>query len=279
MNDDALAPVIAVMLILAIGVTVFAVYNSTYLPGLKQQAEVEHIKEVESGFLKFSSDIDNAIASGKNMAYSGITNQSVDYSETIPLGGGDITLNSIKSGGTVRIQKSTMPIYNITINGYSNSSYMINFSYAPTNNFWIDQGYIWKNGNVSVNQLKEQREIQFTNNDDFPESLIDYHTTPTTIYITMVDFSTKKSSISGNGNSILKLNSTVYNLTKEGSPIGATIQITLPDSPIKEKINKTIEGWQELAWDVNETKWTNKPYNDPPPRIILNKIEMDLSVQ
>lgn len=287
MDDDALAPVIGVMLILAIGVTVFAVYTSTYLPGLKQQAEVGHIKEVESGFLRFSSDIDNAIAAGKNMIGVGRSNQSVIYSETIPLGGGDILVNSMKSGGVVRIQRSETPFLEITINDNTNSSYLVKYSYIPTDNFWIDQGYLWEAGNVTVAQSKEGRTAMITENYNFPGSLVDYRNISNTIYITMVNFTFEESSgsISGNGNAILKLNSTAVNLT----PVEPVFEIifSLPESPIrdelKESIGGKIGGYEDNSswvWNEESQSWirTVTYSTDPPTFLILNKIEMVLGV-
>ena len=163
MTDDALAPVIAVMLILAVGVTVFAVYTSTYLPGLKQQAEVEHGKEVESGFTRFSSDIDNAVASGK---------PDITYSEQIPLGGGDILVNSIKSSGTVRVRNESLGT--ITINGSLNSSVsippiplsLITYSYTPEGNFWVNQSYDWEHGYINVSRGTRSTPLQYDSMDD-----------------------------------------------------------------------------------------------------------------
>jgi len=153
MNDQALAPVVAVMLILAIGVTVFAVYNSTYLPGLKQQAEVEHFKEVESGFAKFSSDIDNAVASGKS---------NITYSEQVPLGGGDILVNSIRSSGTIRIQNESLGT--ITINNSSAPPIplsLITYSYAPEGNFWVNQSYDWEHGYINITKGTRSTPLQY----------------------------------------------------------------------------------------------------------------------
>ena len=45
-KDDAVSPVIALMLILAILATCMAVYTTTYVPGLKQQDEITHTGEV-----------------------------------------------------------------------------------------------------------------------------------------------------------------------------------------------------------------------------------------
>jgi len=158
MDDDAIAPVIAVMLILTIGVTVFALYNSEYLPGLKQQAEMEHFREVESGFVKFSSDIDDAIA----RATPGIT-----YSEQIPLGGGDILLNSIRSSGYIRVQDDMVGTISIqgVLNGSSTHTTipvsLVNYSYDPIGNFWQDQGYTWQKGYVNISKGSRTTPLQY----------------------------------------------------------------------------------------------------------------------
>lgn len=278
MDDNALAPVIAVMLILAIGVTVFAVYTTTYLPGLKQQDEVDHLQQVESGFLKFSSDIDNAIAAGKNMANVGIRDQSVEYSETIPLGGGDIIVNSMKSGGIVRIQNNESPFLTIATNGYSGSLFLVNFSYNSTNNFWIDQGYIWEGGNVTVTQLKGQRRAQITENGKFPGSLIQYYPKDDGITINFVNFSNEKlsNSISGNGNAVIKLNSTVKNLVDS---YGVTyISLTSSESHIIDGLhtNITINNDTPIINPISDG--FNISYSTP-HHLIINEIEVVLAVQ
>ena len=66
MKDDALAPVIAVMLILAAIVTFLSIYNAIYIPSMKESSEVEHLQNVESAFQHFSSDIDYAASSHQN---------------------------------------------------------------------------------------------------------------------------------------------------------------------------------------------------------------------
>jgi hypothetical protein len=213
MDDKGLAPVIAVMLILAIGVTVYSVYTSTYLPGLKQQAEVEHLKEVETGVLRFSTDIDNAIATSKNMITNGKYDQSIEYSETIPLGGGDIMINPMQSGGAFRIQENSTPLIKIISGTSSYQIDPINYSYTPTNNFWMDQGYFWAQGNVTINQPGEHRKAQITNNTGFPRSVVSIYNNKTTnvLNIDLVVFNSDSDHkvVSGNGIVTLNLNATV----------------------------------------------------------------------
>ena len=147
MKDDALAPVIAVMLILAAIVTFFSIYNTIYIPSMKESSEVEHLQNVESAFQHFTSDIDYAASSHQD---------HLTFSEPVQLGGGDITFNLLKSSGTLNVQDETNPIYTLSLTdrmgtpvAFVNGT-MVNFSYEPTSNFWQDQGYQWQHGYINV---------------------------------------------------------------------------------------------------------------------------------
>jgi len=274
MNDDAMAPVIAVMLILAIGVTVFAVYTSTYLPGLKQQAEIEHMKEVESGFTKFSSDIDQAFTFVKLYG----RNSSLVLSEQIPLGGGDIMLNSVKSRGNIRIQESELG--NLTINdskifisgpGYHPDGTVfplttVNFSYEPVHNFWVNKSYSWERGIVNVTQWPRSTPLNYYTMDDpdmikrvasyqLSDSLNNFvFPRDNTLMLTEMNTSSKKQ-VSGNGMGTLEVTTTDATdaiLTGISNPISnATIYFVNPDGTVKtivsdrdinlEIVNITIE--------------------------------------
>ena len=233
MRDDAVSPVIAVMLILAIAVTFFAAWNAYYVPSMKAQSEISHIRDVETGFLKFSSDIDTAVSTKKNMKLS----------EPIPLGGGDFAFDPVKSGGELKVWNAS-PLDTSTtgyfrFNWTNKSSVgpgiiqnfsLVKFSYTPVNNFWQDQGYGWSYGNVFV--LNTERNLstplQFARWSDvtygLAESLVDIETarsvstteTPankncSSITIRVVDITpdSRHSQISGNGNGMLVLESTV----------------------------------------------------------------------
>lgn len=146
-NDDAIAPIVAVMLILVVVVTLLSVYNATYLPGLKQSAEVQHLHEVEEGVLKFGSALEEAAS----------LKRTIRLSQQIPLGGGDILLNSLKSGGSLHVQQESEPYLTIILENSSPFYYqcnltLVNFSYWTVNNFWVDQGYSWQYGYVNVSR-------------------------------------------------------------------------------------------------------------------------------
>jgi len=144
MKDDAVAPIIAVMLILAASVTFLSIWNAVYLPSMKQSAEVEHLQNVESAFVQFSSDIETAVSMKKDLSFS----------KPVQLGGGDFIFNSLRSSGSLHVQNEPYPIYDITLNQASTvlqmNGTLVNFSYEPVGNFWQDQGYRWQYGYINV---------------------------------------------------------------------------------------------------------------------------------
>jgi len=220
-NEDAVAPVVAVMLILAIGVTFFAAWNAYYVPSMKAQSEITHLKDVETGFLRFSSDIETAASLKK----------TVRLSEPIPLGGGEFTFNAVKSGGLLRIQNESEGYMRVSIiNGTtpvttSNLLRFSNYSFQPVNNFWQDQGYVWSFGNVNVTKGSLSTPLLYTSMDTvtyrMTRSLFDLDMVPSrddpavcslmNVYIVNMTPAAGHTTSSGNGNGMLVLESTVTN--------------------------------------------------------------------
>ncbi len=237
-NDVAIAPVIAAMLILAVVVTLFSIYNATYLPGLKQSSEIQHLHEVEEGVLKFGSAIEEAASLKRN----------ISLSQQIPLGGGDIVLNSLKSGGSLHVQQENEPyltVYNNSLEVYSLT--LINFSYWTVNNFWVDQGYTWQYGYVNVTRDPESGGtwLQHVTMDDVNKSIdsfgqaliIEYQDGPD-ITIEAVNFlAGEKSFTSGNGYGKLKLNATRNKVTFK-SEDDCLIKLSVKDTVFSECLNE-----------------------------------------
>jgi hypothetical protein len=142
MRDEAVSPVIAVMLILAAIVTFMSVWNAIYVPSMKESSEVEHLGEVETAFVHFSSDLYFAASSHQD---------HLSFSEPVPLGGGDVVVNLIKSSGTIQVQNENNPVYMLTFSdGTVVTGTIVNFFYEPVGNFWQDQGYSWQYGYINV---------------------------------------------------------------------------------------------------------------------------------
>jgi hypothetical protein len=144
------------LLILAVIVTVMSVYFNTYVPSLKEEAEIDHLSDVEKEFLSFSSDLENAVwqkSEGR-------------LSRSFELGGGDVFLSSIKSGGVLEVEED-FRLFNITnTTGTNYTSSLVEFSYEPVSNFWQDQGYSWQYGYVNLTTGYGENEttpLQYTN--------------------------------------------------------------------------------------------------------------------
>ncbi|MDE2443892.1 MAG: hypothetical protein O0X49_05865 [Methanocorpusculum sp.] len=142
-TDEAVSTVIALMLVLAILATCIAIYSATYVPGLKQQSEILHSGEVQYAFLRLSSDVDNLYSLGK----------SGQFSEPVPLGGGDILLSPVKSSGTIELEKNQIGTISVINNDGGTFSLLINttnITYTPSYSSWELQGYSYRSGVVWI---------------------------------------------------------------------------------------------------------------------------------
>lgn len=144
-KDDAVAPVVAAMLVLAVIVTAFSAWNAILLPSLKQQSEMVQDREVQQAFARFSSDLATAVSLKRDMTLS----------EPLPLGGGGVVFSPLTSSGTLRVENEPVRLYRILITegGVRTpiaNGRMVRFSYRPVGDFWQEQGYIWHYGFVNV---------------------------------------------------------------------------------------------------------------------------------
>jgi hypothetical protein len=239
MNDDSIAPVVAVMMILVVVVTLLSIWNAIYLPGFKQQAEVEHLKDVETGMVRLGAAIDNSIHFWRNGTMA----------EPIPLGGGDILLNSLRSGGELRIRQLPGAAITITIDGSPfTHGYLSNITYTPVSNFWLDQGYSWQNGTVNVTKghtsvpitllsKYEETQAQYLNNLRKPP---DYSNSNHNVTLSFVNITPdgRFNTTSGNGIVQLKLNATIVRLLKEDV---LSLTVNGVESELNYPVNVTIE--------------------------------------
>ena len=166
-NDEGVSTVVSVMLILAILAICMATFSATYLPGLKQNAEILHSEDVEEAFMRFSGDVDSVYA----------LDRSAVFSETFKLGGGDILLSPSKSSGTVEIQNVSLGT--LTIDNHDDIELKtVNVSYMPYLTVWKPQGYLYGNGLVwvtlgSIETPASLADFTSVNNDSFAAADID----------------------------------------------------------------------------------------------------------
>jgi hypothetical protein len=300
-REAAVAPVIAAMLVLAIVVTFFAVWNATAIPAMKEQAEVSHLHEVESGILRFSSDIESAASTPTRMTLS----------ERIPLGGGDILYSSTRSGGVLAIRNGSlsmvMNIYNTSGSGdyqvLDNQKFRLaNFSYQPSGNFWQDQGYVWSHGylNVTKGTLATPLEFSTINAVDykltgalFSASSVASANNPAECTILVLKGVTlqpeeARGSVSGNGAGTLKLVSTpgtdnFYNVTRVNVTISNTEQLSAFQEAMRKSVNSSfnenvINSCGNIRYDPYPTS-TNSTLSwivDPFPNVTVIRQTTDI---
>ena len=226
-KDDAVSPVIALMLILAILATCMAVYTTTYVPGLKQQDEITHTGEVKLAFERFAADIDNTIAQGKPAVYT----------EVLELGGGDVPLSPTKSSGTIEINQSVVGNYTIGT-GTPIDLYSIEISYQPSFTAWEKQGYLYKNGVVWIvkDEKKTPSALKLYNIEDGLEQENDtvvkwFSPTVTDGVLTIPQFSVGDDcEITGTTTVKLRLHATVDNQNLD--PSSTSVKITTANDTV-----------------------------------------------
>ena len=264
MDERAVAPVVAAMLLLVVLVTFLSAYNAVVVPSFKQQAEVEHLHAVEESFLAFGSDMTTAAALKRDL----------QLSKRIPLGGGETGLDPVRSAGTLRVDPGGT-LANVTLDGkppYNCS--LVNFSYTPNGNFWRDQGYTWQYGYTNVTgagglrtplEYADMDEVSrvLAENSSFAASLIDIEPEGTrggactAVRITLVTFEAGEHAFtSGSGVATLSLDASVEEIpiTLADSTLEIAINTTLPvplNAPLLEKCNRRLQEMNETYTNIN----------------------------
>lgn len=293
-KDDAVSTVIALMLVLGIIVTLIAIYSATYLPGLKQQSEIEHSREVADAFARFDSDIDHVV-SGSHVVSD---RTSTRFSEPFSLGGGDILLSPVRSSGSVTITQ--VPLVNVTVTNQTDAmmtgnASLVNVSYVPSFTAWEPQGYLWEYGfvavtkdNVTVPQSSSYNNVSGARADsgEFLRSFIDMSRFGNEIVITLVNLTPPPpkeggSFVTGSGRAVLKLNATI----PEPDRIAGVTKLVCNDS-VTPYLNLTtlnpsagIKGHLEtLCNDTIEDHPDDRYYFDELPQIHRHTLTFEPSV-
>ncbi|HDS62792.1 MAG TPA: hypothetical protein ENN52_01400, partial [Methanofollis liminatans] len=290
MDDSAVSPVIAVMLILAVVVTAVSLAHMVVIPSMKAQDEIEHLEAVEESFLRFASDLELAASLKQNLRLS----------ERIPLGGGGIVFNPVRSAGTLRVDREPTWIMNVTVSNATASctvsSMLVTCSYVPSGNFWHDQGYRWRYGYVNISKGGLETPLEFATMEEvvkqanasalggtffdldylsrpFPVyngtgHLTGYTTNCTAIVIDVVNFTTgERNFASGNGFGTLVLECTVSRAGTVEDPDQIVFRVNrdLPvplNTVLLEKCNATAFALGKACGNVGAPALTANPDSD-----------------
>jgi hypothetical protein len=164
-RDEAVSSVVGLMLILAIIATLLAIYSATYLPGLKQQSEIEHTYEVQDAFARFGADIEHAV----------FHKRACQFSEPFALGGGDVLLSPGKSSGTLSVREEeplAEVFFNETGRAACNAT-LVSIAYRPSFTSWEPQGYTWRYGFINVTRGAKETPLLMPTMDDVQKATKD----------------------------------------------------------------------------------------------------------
>ncbi len=285
-RESAIAPVVAVLLLLAVVMTIISLYSALYIPTLKEQAEIEHLAGVEEAFLTFSSDIDSTLISKKEGSIT----------RNVELGGGSVVLSPLKSGGVMEV-KGADPwlLYRIDRGDGINlgESTLVNFSYDAVGNFWMDNGYLWDYGIVSLETpYSSTTPLQYTTYDAAAADIktnggifkpmfdADYvseivfekngegnltgasHKNCTEIIFTVVTFNKNNNNdyVSGSGSAALKLDSKMTGKSTNTDTIYVRINTGLKDSDnnvVKAADDVLVKTMRKKIEALDEQKFKN----------------------
>ncbi|MDD1695146.1 MAG: hypothetical protein LUQ71_10520 [Methanoregula sp.] len=300
-EEDGVASVVALMLLLAVIVTFLSLYATTYLPALKQQAEIEQVTSVKEAFMRFDNDMEQVISDKKNASYG----------EMIRLGGGEILINPEKSSGTLSVGEPRL-LYTVTLTGSSGvesfSGSMANVTYIPSYSFWEDQGYSWQYGYINVTKGKKETPLSYNTMNDVNEKWIPGYAgkfleiTPvpnattsssldglviTAVTIVPSDVPDEKDGTSGNGACVLRINSTTTKISRDNVQGDLTVSIRAEDAdtPLYSYLNsyahQQVSGiGQSYSLSQPDSSSLTIPQDpDHPVTVTLNEVRISVYVQ
>ena len=134
-KEDGVSNVVSMLLMLTVLVIALSLASATYIPDLKENAEIIHSSEVRTSFLAFAADVNHQHASG----------YVSPASQVFSLGGGDILLSPAKSSGTVSL--TTESLGSLSLSGVSPITInTVNLTYIPHLSVWNSPGFSYEKG-------------------------------------------------------------------------------------------------------------------------------------
>ncbi|WP_209683111.1 DUF7289 family protein [Methanohalophilus levihalophilus] len=153
-SDSGISTVLSAVLLLGLLVSILAVFNVSYVPEWKADAERAHMDDVyeDMSRLKTNGDL---IA----LSTSIDPNSTVSLSVPITMGGGYIpVVGASKSSGSLSINDDITSMKIVASNTATNNTYTFNLTdrgsviYTSNNNYYVDQVLVYENGALIVSQ-------------------------------------------------------------------------------------------------------------------------------
>ena len=135
-KEDGVSNVVSMLLMLTVLVIALSLASATYIPDLKENAEIIHSSEVRTSFLAFAADVNHQHASG----------YVSPASRVFSLGGGDILLSPAKSSGTVSLTTESLGSLSISPGTQNIEINTVNLTYVPHLSVWNSPGFSYEKG-------------------------------------------------------------------------------------------------------------------------------------
>ena len=135
-KEDGVSNVVSMLLMLTVLVIALSLASATYIPDLKENAEIIHSSEVRTSFLAFAADVNHQHASG----------YVSPASQVFSLGGGDILLSPAKSSGTVALNTESLGSLSISPGTQNIEINTVNLTYVPHLSVWNSPGFSYEKG-------------------------------------------------------------------------------------------------------------------------------------
>lgn len=135
-KEDGVSNVVSMLLMLTVLVIALSLASATYIPDLKENAEIIHSSEVRTSFLAFAADVNHQHASG----------YVSPASRVFSLGGGDILLSPAKSSGTVALNTESLGSLSISPGTQNIEINTVHLTYVPHLSVWNSPGFSYEKG-------------------------------------------------------------------------------------------------------------------------------------
>ncbi|MDR2855873.1 MAG: hypothetical protein LBV40_06975 [Methanomicrobiales archaeon] len=256
-KDEALSPIVAFLLLLMVVVSFISLLNAIYIPSLKQEDEIRHLQSVQEMFSSLTGDISQMAQFQKD----------ISFQKRMQLGGGAALFSPITSSGTLQLEQKNLLKLVITDGADALSPgeeiepipiTTVKISYQPIGNFWVDQGYTWERGLVSVTKPSKSTWLEYIKNADaekaeefFLKTVFTPHAMTNTT-ISIYTFTADPDSLfrSGNGMSgidifITKKEEKIFDVLK------VELQQDVPDpdaEKLRNMLQNIIDAWKEPVY-------------------------------
>lgn len=157
-RDDGLSEVVGFVLLLGVIVIALSLYQVYGVPAVGRENEIAHMNQVKDRFVDYKLALDSLWVNNRNGV---LLSTAFDLGTGAPATAGTVfalpILTPAGSGGTVSVQsggaKLTITIWeDETISAPIKKLPLGSLSYRSSNNYWVDQTWIYQGGAVFLSQ-------------------------------------------------------------------------------------------------------------------------------